>query len=471
MTGRPVVGDVATTFLADASYHHGVSLMRGWLPAAVQGVAVVVLVLAIGWRSRRWRTVWLPLALLVGAGTAAAIHWYVSFQGMGDNPALPIFWIWVGLSGVAVAVLALGWRATRWRRRGASILAVLLCLVSCGITLNLSVGYFSTAQMAWNELTAGPLPDQVDENAIKAMRRSHTVPAHGTLIAVKIPSDASKLRHRKEFVYLPPAWYSSDPPPKLPAVMMIGGQFNTPADWIRQGDAVSAIDRFAAAHNGNSPVFVFVDTGGSFNNDTECVNGPRGNAADHLTQDVLPYVQTRFHVSADAANWGIVGWSMGGTCAVDLTVMHPELFHSFVDIAGDLSPAAGTKEQTIARLFGGNAAAWAAFDPSTVMRKHGLYRGINGWFAVSTGADTDEQGLAFRGPGSPRNSGAEAEAARTLCALGKLNGITCAVVPTQGGHNWPFAQEVFASSLPWLAGQIDTPTVPRSRIPGAATGN
>ena len=48
---------------------------------------------------------------------------------------------------------------------------------------------------------------------------------------------------------------------------------------------------------------------------------------------------------------------MGGTCAVDLTVMHPDMFSAFEDIAGDSRPNSGTKEQTIDRLFGGNAAA------------------------------------------------------------------------------------------------------------------
>ena len=83
---------------------------------------------------------------------------------------------------------------------------------------------------------------------------------------------------------------------------------------------------------------VFADSGGAFNNDTECVNGPRGNVADHLTKDVRPFMSADFGVSTDPANWGIAGWSMGGTCAVNLTTMHPELFSSFVDIAGDAMP-------------------------------------------------------------------------------------------------------------------------------------
>ena len=76
--------------------------------------------------------------------------------------------------------------------------------------------------------------------------------------------------------------------------MMIGGEFNTPADWLRTGGAVKMLDDFAAAHHGNAPVVVFVDPGGAFNNDTECVNGSRGNSADHLTKDVVPYMVSHY---------------------------------------------------------------------------------------------------------------------------------------------------------------------------------
>ena len=211
------------------------------------------------------------------------------------------------------------------------------------------------------------------------------IPAKGTVVPVDIGDAASGFKHRGELVYLPPAWYATDPPPRLPTLMMIGGEFNTPADWLRAGNAVRTVDDFAAAHGGNAPVLVFVDVGGAFNNDTECVNGPRGNAADHLTKDVVPYMISNFGVSPNRDNWGVVGWSMGGTCAIDLTVMHPDMFSVFEDIAGDLSPNSGTKGQTINRLFGGNAAEWAAYDPTSVITRHGPYTGVAGWFDVNGG--------------------------------------------------------------------------------------
>ncbi|RFZ65385.1 putative esterase [Mycobacterium marinum] len=448
------------------------SLMHGWVPVTVQVVTAIVLLLAIGWRSRRR----LPAAVIFGAIAAWATHWYLGT--LANEPVPAALWVWVGLTAVAAAMLVVGWRGARWRRRTASLVAVPLCALCAALGLNIWVGYFPTVQAAWNQLSSGPLPDQADPAAVVAMAGKGVRPAHGSMVPVVIPSNASHFKHRGELVYLPPAWFASYPPPRLPAVMMIGGQFNTPADWARAGNAVRTIDDFALAHNGNAPVLVFVDSGGAFNNDTECVNGRRGNAADHLTKDVVPYMISAFGVSPEPSNWGIVGWSMGGTCAVDLTVMHPSLFSAFVDVAGDFYPNAGTKAETITRLFGGNADAWAAFDPTTVINRHGQYTGISGWFSISVPAGpgaprdvaiTDPAVMRLAGREAAANPSNQTAAANSLCALGRANGIDCAVVPQPGRHDWPFADQVFARALPWLAGQVGTPGVPRIPLPGTAS--
>ena len=220
--------------------------------------------------------------------------------------------------------------------------------------------------------------------------------------------------------------------------MMIGGEFNTPADWLRAGNAIKTVDDFAAAHGGNAPVLVFVDSGGAFNNDTECVNGTRGNAADHLTKDVVPFMEATYGVSANPANWGIVGWSMGGTCAVDLAVMHPDEFSTFEDIAGDLGPNSGTPQQTIDRLFGGDKSAYARFDPTAVITEHGPYDGVSGWFDISgtasvTNAATvvnadNSGGNGLGGRDTAGRTSDQTSAADSLCGLGAANGIACAVV-------------------------------------------
>jgi S-formylglutathione hydrolase FrmB len=59
------------------------------------------------------------------------------------------------------------------------------------------------------------------------------------------------------------------------------------------------------------------------------------------------------------------------------------MFSAFLDIAGDRGPNSGTKAQTITQLFGGDASAWAAFDPSTVIARHGRYSNVSGVFAIA----------------------------------------------------------------------------------------
>ena len=450
-------------------YAHGVSLLGGWLPLTIEIVAVIALIVAIGWRrTRRWWMVWLPVCVVIGVLGALAARTYVNSEGLASDPAPFYLWVWVGVFATGVAVAVLGWRGNSWWRRGVAVLAIPLTLMTALLALNKWVGYYPSVQAAWGALTAGPLPNQIDAADLPGLR--NTLQGNGKLVDVDIGADASGFKHRSEYVYLPPAWFAGPARPRLPVVMMVAGEFNTPADWMHSGNVMPIIDGYAQSHGGQAPIFVFVDSGGSFNNDTECVNGPRGDSADHLTKDVRPYVVDHFGASDQAANWAVVGWSMGGTCAVDLTVMHPELFSTFEDIAGDHGPTAGTKDQTISRLYGGNAAAWDQFDPRTVMLKHGPYQGVAGWFedTVTPTNTTSPYGnggghrpqsdapSGFGGHDEFRDSD-EAGAADDLCTTAKTVGISCSVHRIISFHTWQFAERAFSDALPWLAAQIKTP--------------
>ena len=456
------------------------SLLHGWFPLTVQGVALIALVVAIQWRARRWLKRVLPAALITAAAVTALAYWYITSIGVAGDPAPTALWLWIALGGLAAAVALLGWPGTRWWRRGLALVSVPLCVLCAGLSLNGWGGYFPTALAAWNQLTSVPLPDEVDRLRVTEMQVAGTRPSKGVVVPVNIDDNPSHFPHRRELVYLPPAWFNSNPPPRLPAVMMISSAFNTPADWLGPGGAFTAIDNFAAGHHGFSPVLVFVDPTGSFDNDTECVNGSRGNAADHLTKDVVPFMASNFGVSADRANWGVAGWSMGGTCAVDLAVMHPEVFSAFVDIAGDRGPSIGSKEATLAKLFDGNTAAWADFDPITVMNRHGRYTGLSGWFDIpgSSGAHnmarptdraTNPDLAAVSSDPSANPEGQDA-AANALCETATANGISCAVVTQPGKHDWPFAAQAFEASLPWLASVLGTPATEPVQLPQRGGG-
>ncbi len=423
--------------------------MHGWIPWTLQVATVIAVATAVRGtflRGSRW---WLPTSAGVGVAVAGTAYLWIRSAGIAEDPVPSAVWAWVGVSGAVGVLVFAGWRRNRWGHRGVSTLAVVSAMLCAAVSVNGWVGYVPTLGIGWAQLTAAPLPGETDRATVTAMQRTGTVPTKGSVVSVSIDASASGFGHRDELVYLPPAWFRSAPPPPLPAVMMIGGEFNTPADWVRVGHAIDTLDTFAAAHGGQSPVVVFVDSNGSFTVDTECVNGPRGNAADHLTKDVVPYLIDHFGVRADPAHWAVVGFSAGGTCAADLAVMHPELFGSFVDVAGDLRPNSGTTTETIDRLFGGSRAQWQAFDPSTVIKRHTPYHGLSGLFVVSgAGKDARGQLLPVHNP--------EFDAATTLCSLGAARGIDCGIIAVAGKHDWPCAAAAFATTLPWLASQIGT---------------
>jgi S-formylglutathione hydrolase FrmB len=281
------------------------SLISGWLPIALQVVALIALLTAIGWRSHRRCALWLPISLLVGVVLAAVGYWYVGYQGWGHDTPFEM-WVWITVAGFAAAVSVLGWRGITWWRRVVSILAVPLSLLCAAQALNISIGYLPTVQTAWQRLTDTQPPQWIRQDTLAKLQHDGVRPTRGTLVWVQTPDDVSGFSHRPELVYLPPVWFRSNPPPRLPVVMVIGAEFQHPADWTQAGNGLSVLDDFAELHHGSSPAVVFPDSSGSFSNDTECVDGPRGNASTHLTKEVIPYVISTFGVSSAAANWGLM---------------------------------------------------------------------------------------------------------------------------------------------------------------------
>lgn len=407
------------------------SLMHGIIPAMVQIVTVAALLYALGWRKRL-----VAVGVAAGVVTVAVAHWTYDTLGIASEPAPWQLWLWVFLFGLAATTVVAGWRGAGGWRRNASVFATSFCLLCVGLTINGWLGYFPTVDAAWSQLTNRPLHNQVDIKAAYAMQRKSVAVQGGKLVAVTTGSRMSGFSHRREWVYLPPAWFSGKP---LPAILMIGGEFGTPADWIRVGNATRALDAYAAAHRGEAPIAVFADATGGFAVDTECVDGPRGNAAQHLVAEVIPEIGDMFGLGGQP-KWGVVGFSSGGTCAVDLAVMHPEIFRAFVDIGGDIGPNAGTQEQTIDRLFGGDAEAYRRFDPRTAIRRHGPYTGMSGLFAVP-GTSGDQDGVGQ-------------DAAEALCEAARDSRISCELTALPGKHDWPSAAGAFAVTLPWLGERL-----------------
>jgi S-formylglutathione hydrolase FrmB len=86
-----------------------------------------------------------------------------------------------------------------------------------------------------------------------------------------------------------------------------------------------------------------------------------------------------------------------------------------------------------------------AFDPSTVISRHGTYADLSGLFVLS-----GQAGLA---------------AADSMCRLGAGHGIARTLVKMPGRHDWPSAAAAFKETLPWLAGRLQTPGITATANP------
>ncbi|HEY5150399.1 MAG TPA: hypothetical protein VIJ23_11355 [Mycobacterium sp.] len=144
-----------------------------------------------------------------------------------------------------------------------------------------------------------------------------------------------------------------------------------------------------------------------------------------------------------------------------------------VDLDAQLGLNAGKKQQTIARLFGGDADAWAAFDPKTIVEAHRYYYDLAAWVGLSDQIPTRHWPA---GSGSAQSdslhdwdnySEDHTTTANQLCELLSAHGAECSVVGYRGGNDFHSAANGFKDALPWLAGRLGTPGVPQIPLPGA----
>ncbi len=374
---------------------------------------------------------------LVGtAGSALVLH------GSGLVPfGIPLwFYALALLPFVGPAVAMVGWRSLAVSGRTIALVCLPLGLLAAGAVANQHYQYWPTVGSLLGHDHVDPLVSatvavepETDPLVGAGTTPASTVgaaPNRGWLTDVKIPGTRSGFSGRTARVWLPPDYFTR-PEVARSAVIVIGGTPSWPSDWTR----AAHIDRTAdavVAQTGGAPILVMVDANGTPFGDTECVDGPRGNAETYLVDDVRDYVVDHFDAAPAASKWGILGYSEGGTCALTLALRHPDRFAAFVDLAGDLRPSVGSRSRTVGSLYGGNDAQWTAHDPLTLLGERSF--SLAGWFEVGR----DDRG---------HDPTPVVDAARRA-------GVAVESHTTGGGHDFGFVSRALTEALPWLAGVL-----------------
>jgi S-formylglutathione hydrolase FrmB len=347
------------------------------------------------------------------------------------------FGLWIGMALLAMAGFPFTVRRGRPVRRVAGVLAVPLTIAGALMLIDQEYGVWPQVGDMFGRIPAAVPAVLPGEVTATGPNSGHAVPHTGELVAMDVPATVSHFQHRRANVYLPPAYFT---PARstLPVLLMLAGSLGTPDHWPRAGQAVKTANKYAAAHHGFAPVMVFADVNGSTTADTECVDGPQGNAETYLTTDVRDFAVNHLHLLAAPGRWGIVGFSEGGTCALDLALRHPNIYRHIIDLGGDDEPTFGDSAHTLTALFGGSAAQERAHDPVRLLAtKH--FAGMTAWFTAGT---DDHSHVVI---------------AQAMATAAAHAGIRTHEFTGVSGHNWQFAGAAFAQVLPPLVPELSTP--------------
>jgi enterochelin esterase-like enzyme len=418
-----------------------IDLITGWFPTTVIIVAIVAVVLSVGWHDGAWKwqlPIGIPISFVLTLLTALAIHVF----NLVPDEFPTSFYLWAWLVWYSVVIIVLGWTKAHWLLRTFSVIALIFCILAAFTVVNQTYDYYPTLARLLGK-DAANFANLPELKAIRSeTRATGKLPTHGETIAITIPGTISKFQTGQAFVYLPPSWFAN-PEPQLPVIELIAGVPGEPADWTRAGYADSTSTAFAESHHGKAPILVIPANNGNAQ-DTECSNGPLGNAETYLVKDVPNFMQANFNAAVGKHSLAVAGLSDGGTCASMLALRNPQVFQIFGDYSGYASPTYlnDNEQQTISIIYGGSKADYEAHNPVhllTTMR----FPGVAGWF---TAGQSDPQPLA---------------AAMQLSALAEKAGLQVCVTTPPGEHSFTFWAQAFKDSLPWLSWRLGLTPPPK----------
>lgn len=132
-------------------------------------------------------------------------------------------------------------------------------------------------------------------------------------------------------VYLPPSYQESGK--SYPVVYYLHG-FGENGTSFLMGQGQALDEAFSAG----AKEFIMVSIGGATKaGGSFYVNSPVcGNWEDYIVSEVIPIIDTNFRTLAHRDSRGIVGFSMGGFGAINLSLQHPDVFGSFLAMSPGL---------------------------------------------------------------------------------------------------------------------------------------
>lgn len=348
----------------------------------------------------------------------------------------------VGLGVIALLVADRFHGRRRYRIGAVAVLvatAQLAAVLAAGLLVNAHFGLYTSWGELFGHTAVRSAPTQPVGVAVDSRFHDQLLASfqqgHGTVLPLTIPAPSVGLPPQPALIYLP-AQYGNPlaPTARFPVIELMDGVPGHPETWTGPLHLQHILDSMINSL-ASSPFIAVMPTMTVIpGRDTECVNVWHGPAVDtYLTHDVRTAVVSMVRAQSEARGWGIMGYSTGGYCALNLAMRHPSSFAAAVSLSGYNRPYL---DRSTGALFGHNAALQAANTPLWEAQ-HWSGASLN-LLVVASRSDKPvyEQALQMR------------EAAR-----GQLR-LTLVVVP-HGGHNFGLWSRLEPLAYNWLSHQLN----------------
>jgi len=363
----------------------GLDIISGPAPWVLWGITAALIVVLLVRRYTGGRALRALLAVVIGGVLGLALSWMLdAIDAFGTPLPDPVKWWAAGcFAAIGLGIVSL-WDSTA-PRKIVAVVTIIASLLSGTIGINAAFGLdrnlgdlleISTLQ------PVGELPKPVHTAAATADAPLYTawhapagMPAHGEVRqlsgASRIPSTAGFVP-RDAAIYLPPAALVADPP-VLPVMVQMMGLPGSPTPTAIQ----TAVDAFAAKHDGLGPIVIVADQLGSSRQNPGCADSKAfGGVNTYFNVDIPEWIRTHLRVPAAPADWTISGYSNGGACSFLYGAQHPEIWGSLASQSGEEWPGWERPAPVLSKVFGGSRAAFDANKPENVLAAHpGAYRG------------------------------------------------------------------------------------------------
>ncbi|MFJ7195547.1 MULTISPECIES: alpha/beta hydrolase [unclassified Streptomyces] len=361
---------------------------------------------------------------------------------------------------LAIVLAVVFFAATVWlwprlaRRSASAVLGRVGLLLATQVTIFVSVGlvannsflfYGSWADLFGQKQDLGVVTDHAagtlaSKNIVRVGIERPDVPGAsrptvaGRIDKVVIAGRRSKIES-SAYVYLPPEYFQpAFARRKFPAVVVLTGYPGVSENLLKSlGYPRTAHERVKAGR-AQPMILVMLRPTVAPPRDTECVDIKGGPQTEtYLAEDLPRVISESYRVGALARNWGIIGNSTGGYCALKIGLHHPGRFGASVGLSAYYKAA---EDPTTGDLFHGDQSARDRADLMWTLDH--MPKQPDSSFLVTTSRHGEGNYLTTR----------------QFIAKVKSPAQVSSIVLDSGGHNFNTWRREIPSALDWLSSRL-----------------